>query len=176
VHLKIGRTAESLKFEIDSAAVAKAREWDQIKRRKLQRILPILQSPICQGGNSFNMLCESCGLCYGYRDSCVNMIPEKLSSVFKIDETENVSHHPYSEEANRVIKDVRERGGFILDCGAGYRFNIAHDIICLDIVPYPSTDVLGVGQALPFKKTPSKPSFLSLFLSMSQIHLPVPKR
>lgn len=39
----------------------------------------------------------------------------------------------------------------ILDCGAGYRDTFHANVINYEIVDYPSTDVLGIGEKLPFK-------------------------
>jgi SAM-dependent methyltransferase len=39
----------------------------------------------------------------------------------------------------------------VLDCGAGYRPEYFDNVVNFEIVDYPSTDVLGVGEVLPFK-------------------------
>jgi SAM-dependent methyltransferase len=44
-----------------------------------------------------------------------------------------------------------EPNAWILDAGAGYRFVYFENVVNFEIVEYPSTDVLGVGERLPFQ-------------------------
>ena len=43
------------------------------------------------------------------------------------------------------------KDGIVLDCGAGSRDTYYENVINYEIVDYVSTDVIGVGEALPFK-------------------------
>lgn len=45
----------------------------------------------------------------------------------------------------------RHRDALVLDCGAGSKRHYWPNIVNLEIAPYPSTDVLGVGEWLPFQ-------------------------
>ena len=45
----------------------------------------------------------------------------------------------------------RHRDDLVLDCGAGSKRWYWPNIVNLEIAPYPSTDVLGVGEVLPFE-------------------------
>jgi SAM-dependent methyltransferase len=65
--------------------------------------------------------------------------------------TDNISSHGYDRQALEMIEEVAGRGGKILDCGAGSRSHSHAAVVNLEIVDYPSTDVLAVGQALPFQ-------------------------
>jgi SAM-dependent methyltransferase len=65
--------------------------------------------------------------------------------------TDNISSNDYDRQALDMIEEVAGRGGKILDCGAGLRTHSHEAVINFEIVDYPSTDVLGVGQALPFR-------------------------
>jgi SAM-dependent methyltransferase len=44
----------------------------------------------------------------------------------------------------------RNLDGLVLDCGAGSRDVYHHNVVNYEIVAYDSTDVLGIGEALPF--------------------------
>lgn len=62
---------------------------------------------------------------------------------------DNISRNPYPEAVLEIIR----RGGLILDNGAGYpleKFNF-NNVIQLEITKYPTTDVIGDGEWLPFK-------------------------
>jgi SAM-dependent methyltransferase len=66
-----------------------------------------------------------------------------------IESTENVSSHDYVPEALQIIE--KHRDGLVLDCGAGCRPEYLDNVVNFEIVDYESTDVLGVGECLPFK-------------------------
>jgi len=44
-----------------------------------------------------------------------------------------------------------ETHDLVLDCGAGFRDMYYPNVVNYEIVAYPTTDVLGVGEELPFK-------------------------
>ena len=139
-------------LEITDAAQTQARHWNEVKAAKQKALRQILQCPVCRSGKLRADL--HCGLChntYEVKRDCLDLLPNSLRAQCNIEQTTNVSHHPYSEEARQVISEARSRKGLILDCGAGCRFEICQDIVCLEIAPFPSTDVMGVGQSLPFQ-------------------------
>src|SRR5581483_2723796 len=106
---------------------------DEAKRRKLGRIRPLLRDdlPIAETPGHFDALTPE------LRAAC-NIVP-----------TDNVSANEYDPYAKDLI--AKHAGGLILDCGAGLR-SVYHDnVVNLEIVPYPTTDVLAVGECLPFK-------------------------
>lgn len=67
---------------------------------------------------------------------------------FSIIDTENVSAHEYDQQALELIS--RHADGLVLDCGAGLRHTDYANVVNYEIVPYDSTDVLGVAEQLPF--------------------------
>ena len=69
---------------------------------------------------------------------------------FLIEETLNISSHSYDGIAQSMIKDVQDKGGMILDCGAGLRNHPNPNVITTEIVDYPSTDVICPNEELPF--------------------------
>lgn len=79
------------------------------------------------------------------------MFTEEIRDRFNIHDTENVSGMGYDADALAIIDEVGSNGGFVLDAGAGSKSQIFEHVVNLEIVDYESTDVLGVGQRLPFR-------------------------
>jgi len=63
--------------------------------------------------------------------------------------TQNVGSNRYDGYVEALIEELSD--GLILDCGAGRRDRYYANVVNLEIVAYDSTDVLGVGEKLPFK-------------------------
>jgi SAM-dependent methyltransferase len=103
------------------------------KRRKLELIRPLLRDD----------------LPFVERDGCFDFLTDELRRQFNIIDTDNISAHGYDEIAQGLIE--KYRGGLVLDCGAGLRGVYHENVVNFEIVPYPSTDVLGVGERLPFR-------------------------
>lgn len=72
-----------------------------------------------------------------------------LRAQFNIIDTENVSSNMYDGDVLALIE--KHRDGLILDCGAGSRPVYYENVVNFEIAAYPSTDVRGVGEVLPFK-------------------------
>lgn len=106
-------------------------EFLVLKERKLQRIDQFLRDdlPFVRRAHFFDFLTD------------------EFKSQFGITETSAVSGHPYDFD----FMDVIENSEWVLDCGAGFRPTYFENVVNFEIVGYPSTDVLGVGEILPFK-------------------------
>ena len=63
--------------------------------------------------------------------------------------THAVSSNHYDENVRKLIDE--NPNGLLLDCGSGRRSVYYTNVINYEIVDYESTDILGVGEALPFK-------------------------
>jgi SAM-dependent methyltransferase len=63
--------------------------------------------------------------------------------------TDNVSQWGYNEEMLELIH--AHRNGWVLDAGAGLKTVYYDNVVNLEIVDYPTTDVLSLGECLPFK-------------------------
>lgn len=96
------------------------------------------------------IICRACNASFSQTTRAVNMISSALGLTANVVETENVSANPYTPEAQSLIEQTVSRGGWVLDCGAGFREERMDHVINLEIVDYPSTDILAVGEALPF--------------------------
>jgi predicted O-linked N-acetylglucosamine transferase (SPINDLY family)/GT2 family glycosyltransferase/ubiquinone/menaquinone biosynthesis C-methylase UbiE len=76
-------------------------------------------------------------------------MPENAKEIHGVEETENISQHQYDDHAIEIIKSIGD--GFILDCGSGKRPTYYSNVVNFDPVAYETTDVVGVGENLPFK-------------------------
>lgn len=72
-----------------------------------------------------------------------------LRMQFNIIDTTSISSNNYDLDVLSLIK--KHLTGWILYCGAGSRNVYYENVINFEIAAYPSTDVLGVGEVLPFK-------------------------
>lgn len=107
------------------------------------------------------VVCGDCRASFAQPTKALNLLSPKLSQLCGIHATENVSAHNYDPVALEIIERVRAAGGKVLDCGAGLRSYHDEAVINLEIVDYPSTDILAVGQSLPLQDE-SFDAFLSL--------------
>lgn len=75
-------------------------------------------------------------------------LSDDLRHLSKISETDNVSAHEYSNEVLAIIEKYKD--GLVLDCGSGRRPVYYSHVINFEITNYDTTDILGVGEKLPF--------------------------
>ena len=121
------------------------------KAHRLKRIEPYLRCPTCKGDltdQGETVICNECGETFPKTDQHFDFLTEELREQFKIVDTDAVSAHRYDGLAMNYV--AAHRDGLVLDCGAGYRESPYPNVINYEIVPYSSTDVLGVGERLPF--------------------------
>lgn len=104
-----------------------------VKAGKLARIRPLLKD----------------GLAYVERPGCLDCLPPALRDQFGAHADGPISSHDYDPTALGLI--ARYADGLILDCGAGSRGTYYENVVNLEIAPYPSTDVMAVGEDLPFR-------------------------
>ncbi len=78
-----------------------------------------------------------------------DFLTPELREKFRIVDTANVSANAYDPHALELI--ARCQDGLILDCGAGKQSVPYQNVVNFEIVAYDSTDVLGVGEELPFR-------------------------
>jgi SAM-dependent methyltransferase len=110
-----------------AASVAEARA------RKLERLKPHVRTDMP----------------YRVDDGRLNFLTRQLRKETRIADTENVSANSYDEEMMSLIETHKD--GLILDCGAGRRDIYFENVVNYEIVGYDSTDVIGVGEHLPFE-------------------------
>jgi SAM-dependent methyltransferase len=78
----------------------------------------------------------------------LNFLTEALRAEARISDTTNVSSNSYDEDTLALVKKYSD--GLVLDCGAGKRQIYFENVVNYEIVDYDSTDVLGIGEKLPF--------------------------
>jgi len=103
------------------------------KARRLERIRPYLQSERAFTENAFHF----------------NFLTPEQRAAFAIDTSAAISSHDYAPAVVELIE--RHRDGLVLDAGAGLRRDDRPNVVTVEIFPFPSTDVLAVNEALPFR-------------------------
>ncbi len=104
----------------------------ELKRIKLDRLAPLMK-PEYLG-------CRT--------DRHYDCLDDETRQLFNIIDTTNVSENAYHAPALQLI--AKHRNGLILDFGAGKRNSYLDNVVNLEIVAYESTDVIAVGEQLPF--------------------------
>lgn len=105
-----------------------------LRKEKSQRIKQILKKDITVEQNI--------NLVFDYTN-------EGMKDNFGFTDTDNVSSFFYDEMALDIVNSNPE--GLILDCGAGFRPVYYQNVINFEIVAYPTTDVIGFAEDLPFE-------------------------
>jgi len=124
------------------------------KIEKLQKIKSYLRCPFCESHNleilADNLLeCKDCNSTYPYSQNNYNFLTGDLIKYGNVKPTENISANEYDPIALDIIQEFPD--GLILDNGSGLR-NIYYDnVVNFEVVNYPTTDILGIGEKLPFK-------------------------
>lgn len=103
------------------------------RKQKIERLEPFLRK---------DMPHQRRGIKYDF-------LTAELRKVAGISATENVSSHAYSGEILEIIESCSD--GLILDCGAGLQATYYENIVNYEIEDFISTDVIGIGEELPFK-------------------------
>ena len=123
------------------------------KLKKLDKIKNFLICPKCRierliyVNNEIN--CPECREEYSYSENSFNFLSEAMIGYGKVENTENVSAHNYDNIALDIIGKYSD--GMILDNGCGLRNVYYENVVNFEIANYPTTDVLGIGEKLPFK-------------------------
>jgi SAM-dependent methyltransferase len=112
-------------------ALSNLDEFLKLKKEKLAGIEPLLRQ---------NLPCVATEMYFDF-------LSHELKSAFSIVDTSAVSSNNYDSDMLALI----DRSRLVLDCGAGFRPVYYENVVNFEIVDYPSTDVLGVGEVLPFK-------------------------
>ena len=123
------------------------------KQNKLKKIFNILRCPKC-GFDQLNQMssslnCNECGSTFSYDTNRYNFLTEEFKIQADVSDTDNVSANQYDEVTLDLIN--KYDNGIILDNGAGLRKVYFENIVNLDVADYPTTDVLAIGEVLPFK-------------------------
>lgn len=110
-----------------------ASSFADMQRRKIERVEPLLKRdmPHVRRGPKYDFLTA------------------ELRAATSIGDTINVAASRYDPYAAAMVAEFKD--GLLLDCGAGRHLTYYPNVVNYEIVDYDTTDVLGVGEALPFK-------------------------
>ena len=136
-------------------------EFRAIKRKKLERIEELLRCPRpidggagggdCHGelkrADPATLECTRCGARYAHTEDNYDFLPADLAARSGIVHTDNISSWGHDGIATQLIENA---DGLVLDAGSGFKSTVYDHVVNLEVVGYPSTDVLGVGEHLPF--------------------------
>jgi SAM-dependent methyltransferase len=78
-----------------------------------------------------------------------DFLTKELKNKFGIVDTANIASDDYDSYVMELFEE--NHSGIFLDCGAGMRNVYYSNVINFEIVDYDTTDVLGVGESLPFR-------------------------
>jgi len=152
-----GRLDLTIRVYADNAAYAE--EAVSIKpflpldraRRLKSRLAPLLACPQCRRplqAQEAGAQCNACRVTYPFDGRRYIFLTESVKQDFSIIPTDNVSAWDYDPVIQEII--ARHPDELFLDCGAGFRKTLYDNVINYEIAAYPSTDMLGVGECLPF--------------------------
>jgi SAM-dependent methyltransferase len=105
----------------------------QTRRDKIERVRPLLRldMPHVRRGEKYDFLTE------------------ELRKEAGLPDTEVAAGNPYDRRVEQLIEAHPD--GLLLDCGAGRRDVYYENVVNFEIFDCESTDILGIGEALPFK-------------------------
>jgi len=104
-----------------------------MRRAKLRRLRPLLDL----------------SMPHVIRNGKYDFLSAALRAEARIVDTDNIASSTYSPTLEAMIADHAE--GLVLDCGAGSRTICFDNVVNLEVVDYPSTDVIGIAERLPFR-------------------------
>ncbi len=131
------------------ADAAEADAFGAAKARKLARIEPLLRCPTCRAPLERGLPEPRCanGHTFGTAYEAFDLRDAELRSQLDRLPVHDVSAHGYDAS----LRDLIARStGPILDAGAGLRPDYRDDVVNLEILPYPTTDVISSAESLPF--------------------------
>lgn len=109
------------------------RALGEVRARKLARVASVLKADLTPERTA---------------DGKFDFLPDALRKEFNLAKDGPVSANEYDPFAIDMIDEFSS--GMILDVGAGLRRNYYENVVNYEIFEFVSTDVIGVGEALPF--------------------------
>ncbi len=130
-----------------------------LKARRLERIETVLRCPQLRGNppracagllsrEGGAVTCTRCGAQYRATESAFDFLDDRLREFASVEDTPNISSWGYDPIAVSLIERCKD--GLVLDVGSGLKDASYENVVNFEIADYPSTDVLGIGESLPF--------------------------
>jgi len=149
-----GATSITLTFKLDNKSIEhplaisfstnELADFINKKNKKLDKINSLIQYPLNNSNSKEDKQINSSSPGASY-----NFLSKELIDQGGVKATGNISAHDYDQYAIQLLE--KHKDGIILDNGCGLRNTYYPQVVNFEIVDYPSTDVLGIGEALPFK-------------------------
>ena len=127
-----------------------AAAFDAAKRAKLAMVRPLLRCPLCRAAlvdESGALRCTNGDVFPADGDDAYDLLTPAMRRDVRADATDNVSAHGYDDVLTSLIATSP---GPVADVGAGLRPDYRPDVINVEIVRYPTTDVVAAAEFLPF--------------------------
>lgn len=128
-------------------------EFLQEKQAKLEKIRGIFQCPVCESDRLLSqdtvLSCPDCGSEFPLSSTYYNFLNRQFTEYGNVKSTASISANDYDPISLQLIEQFAN--GLILDNGCGLRNLYYPNVVNLDIVDYPTTDVISIGEKLPFK-------------------------
>lgn len=125
----------------------------EAKRRKLEKIRRILVCPDCKIGQLEDrdriLNCLICGGKFDFDGCKFNFLSGASREYDPLQASTGISSNDYDSVTLGLIDQFSN--GLVLDNGCGLRKAYYENVITLDIADYPTTDVVAIGESLPFK-------------------------
>lgn len=153
VHFQLDNQDYSFSIPFSISPQAFEEFWTK-KQQKLQKILPVLRCPVCAHETleytPETIQCPNCSSSFKSNEIQYNFLTPDLIEYGAVKSTANISANGYDHLCQELIK--KNPDGLILDNGCGLRdYYHNTNVVNFEIVEYPSTDVVGIGEKLPFK-------------------------
>jgi SAM-dependent methyltransferase len=128
----------------------------RLRSARRERIYPLLRCVACRAAfppagyadGMESIRCAACGRTYGAKHGQFDLIADEDRAVLARANPGEVSKNAYDTAALDLVR--ADSGALVLDCGAGLRQVEYPNVINLEIVPYPTTDVVASNARLPF--------------------------
>ena len=156
IHLRLGDIARELAFTVAAEERTEAARMAEIRTAHRTFLKGALACAACHAPFDLDEVagtlwsCRACGTAFDCRAG-IDLIPESYANKHDIAFQGAICSHPYDEDVTAIIDRAGRNGGTVLDCGAGWRQRMRPDVITTEILRYPSTDVVSVGEQLPFR-------------------------
>ncbi len=132
-HLKSGREHFDRFGAREGRRMRMTRGLEDLRQSKMTKLEPLLRTDLAFIRR---------GLKYDYLSS-------ELRERAMLIDTTNVAANDYDGSIESLIR--RKSDGLLLDVGAGRRRTYHENVVCFEVADYDSTDVLGIGEVLPFQ-------------------------
>ena len=136
--------SHAIQLKFSGVTIEELQKRQKVKRQCLDGILAC---PACK--HELSEVQDSCPSCGRKFNAAFDYRTGEMGGEIDRSVNGNISAHNYDEKAIKLIE--KHKDGLILDNGCGLRQHYYDNVLNFEIENYPTTDVLGVGEELPFR-------------------------